>query len=283
MKVLVMHQFYKVAPLIGALWSTCLLPADAVELNTQVHAFGGLVAVEQEKESLSNLVLGLWGTVTITSDGKASGSGIIRYEGVAPCAWTPPAPENGPAPYCELKNLQDGAFTVTGEISGEMQTQHLLTGLSDMVTGESKKTAQDIIDTTPSTLKLQMTMTDAPKELIEFWGLSDGEREMHETGVATGGLHVSTLFDKPFFLSPVPNKAGERDRYEFSGIYPGDWPIKSAGAVYFPDLPPSKLPKETAYEVFINGGVTPNGSKLGEDTLNLDVLNPWFGGAYNKY
>lgn len=283
MKVLAMHQFYKFAPLIGALWSACSLSADAVELNTQIHPFGGLVAVEQEKEALSNLVMGLWGTVTITSDGKANGSGIIRYEGVAPCAWTPPAPQNGPAPYCELKSLKDGAFTITGEVSGEIRTQHLLTGISEMVTGDIKASAQDIIDTTPPTLKLQLTMTDAPKELIDIWGLSGGEREKRGTDVATGGLLVSTLFDEPFFLSPVPNKAGERDRYEFSGTYPGDWPIKGAGAVYFPDLPLSKLPTETAYEVFINGGVTPNGSKLGEDTLKLHVLTPWFGGAYDKY
>lgn len=278
-----MHQFCKAAPIICALGSVYALPAHAVELNTQVHAFGGLVAIEQEKESLPNLVMGLWGTITITPDGKANGSGIIRYEGVAPCAWTPPAPQNGPAPYCKLESLQDGAFTIIGEVSGEMQTQHLLTGLSEMVAGDTKASAQDVVDTMPPTLKLQLTMTDAPKELIDVWGLSNGGREMRETGVATGGLLVSTLFDTPFFLSPVPNQAGKRDRYEFSGTYSGDWPIKGAGAVYFPDLPLSKLPTETAYEVFINGGVTPNGSKLGEDTLNLDVLNPWFGGAYNKY
>lgn len=278
-----MYQFIKSIPAIAALYCTSTLSANAVELNTQVLAFGGLVAIEQEKESLSNLVVGLWGTVTVTPDGKANGNGIIRYEGVAPCSWTPPAPQNGPAPHCKLENLLDGTFAVTGEISDERQTQHLLTGLSELATGDTNASAKDIINSTPQILTLHLTMTDAPSELIEVWGLSDGGREMRETGVATGGLLVSTLFDAPISLSLATNASGERDRHEFSGTYAGNWPIKSAGAVYFPDLPLNKLPTETAYEVFINGGVTPNGSKLGEDTLNLDVLNPWFGGTYKKY
>lgn len=283
MKAISMHQLCKTVSAICAIFSLHALPANAVELKTQVHAFGGLVAVEQENESLSNLVIGLWGTITITPDGKASGSGIIRYEGVAPCAWTPPSPENGPAPYCKLENLVDGSFAVSGEIAGEIQTQHLLTGLSEMVTGDTKASAQEIVSATPSILKLQLTMTDTPKELIAVWGLSQGARERRETGVATGGLLVSTLFDKPIFLSLPSNEDGARDRHEFSGTYAGDWPIKGAGAVYFPGIPLNKLPTETAYEVFINGGVTPNGSKLGEDTLNFDVLTPWFGGVYKKF
>ncbi|MEH6728414.1 MAG: hypothetical protein V7703_19880, partial [Hyphomicrobiales bacterium] len=215
-------------------------------------------------------------------DGKASGSGIIRYEGVAPCAWTPPAPWNGSAPYCNLENLLDGTFAVTGEISDDLKTRHLLSGLSNIVDGNTNVTSQDIITSMPSILELHLTMTQAPKELIEVWGLSDGGQEMRQTGVATGGLIVSKIFDKPVFLSLDPDDAAAAHRHEFSGTYPGDWPIKGAGAVFFPDLPLSRLPTETAYEVFVNGGVTPNGSKLGEDTLNLDVLNPWFGGAYDN-
>lgn len=278
-----MHQFCKLISAIGFLCAASTLSAKAVELNTQVVAFGGLVEIEQEKESLSNLVIGLWGTVTITSDGKANGNGIIRYEAVVPCAWTPPAPQNGQSPYCKLVNLFDGTFAVTGEISDDKQTQHLLAGLSEMAAGDSKTTAQEVIDTTPRTLKLQLTMTQPPKELIDVWGLSGGGKELRETNVATGGLLISTLFDEPFFLSPYQNEFGARDRHKFSGTYAGDWPIKSSGAVAFLDLPLSRLPTETAYEVFINGGVTPLGSKPGEFELNLDVLNPWFGGTYDKY
>lgn len=276
-----MHPLWKTVTATGAALVTGLLPAAAVELNTQIRAIGGLVAVEQEKESLSNLVIGLWGTLTIHPDGKASGDGIIRYEGVAPCAWTPPAPENGAPPYCRLKNLLDGTFTVTGEVSDEARTAHLLTGLSDMVARETTASADDIIDSAPQIIVLQLTMTQPPKETIEVWGLSGGGRETRETGVANGGLLVSGIFEDSIILSLEPTEAEALNRHEFSGTYPGDWPIKGAGAVFLPDLPLSKLPAETAYEVFVNGGVKPNDTKLGEDTLNLDVLNPWFGGLYD--
>lgn len=278
-----MHHLWTTILATGAAFLAGLSPAIAVELNTQTRAIGGLVAVEQEKESLSNLVIGLWGTLTIGPDGKASGDGIIRYEGVAPCAWTPPAPQNGSAPYCRLKNLLDGTFTVSGEISEEARTTHLLTGLSEMVDGKTTASAEDIIATTPTVIVLQLTMTQPPKETIEVWGLSGGGRETRETGVANGGLLVSGIFDDSFILSLEPTEIEALTRHEFSGTYPGDWPIKGAGAVFLPDLPLSKLPSETAYEVFINGGAKPNDTKLGEDTLNLDVLTPWFGGLYDHF
>lgn len=257
---------------------------QASEPKTQTHSFGGLVAVEQKKESLSNLVMGLWGSITVEEDGSVHGDGVVRYEGVVPCAWTPPAPENGPAPYCKLENLLDGRFSVKGHVAEEEQTKYFLTELSELVASRSEQTASDIIEDAPTVLAIELALDEKPKELIEFWGLSEGGRKRRETHVATGGLLISTLFYQEFLIALKPSDASAPDRHEFEGYFEGDWPIASAGAVYFPQIPVEELPTETDYQVFTNGGVTPASNELSEfKPINLDVLDPWFGGLHSKY
>lgn len=252
--------------------------------NTETYSFGGLVAVEQEKESLSNIVMGLWGSLSVEEDGSVHGDGIVRYEGVVPCSWTPPAPENGPAPYCKLENLLDGRFSVKGHVAEEEQTKYFLKELSEQVVNGNDKSPGEIIDNAPTILAIELALDENPKELIEFWGLSDGGRKKRETHVATGGLLISTLFNQEFLIALNPSDSSAPSRHEFEGHFEGDWPISAAGAVYFPQIPAEILPTKTDYQVFINGGVTPVSKELSEfKPLNFDVLNPWFGGLYSKY
>lgn len=252
--------------------------------NTETHSFGGLVAVEQEKESLSNIVMGLWGSLSVEEDGSVHGDGIVRYEGVVPCSWTPPAPENGPAPYCKLENLLDGRFSVKGHVAEEEQTKYFLKELSEQVVNGNDKSPGEIIDNAPTVLAIELALDENPKELIEFWGLSDGGRKKRETHVATGGLLISTLFNQEFLIALKPSDSSAPSRHEFEGHFEGDWPISAAGAVYFPQIPAEKLPTKTDYQVFINGGVMPVSKELSEfKPLNFDVLNPWFGGLHSKY
>lgn len=252
--------------------------------NAETHSFGGLVAVEQEKESLSNIVMGLWGSISIEDDGSVHGDGVVRYEGVVPCSWTPPAPENGPAPYCKLENLIDGHFSVKGHVAEEEQTKYYLKELSEQVAKGNDKSPGEIIDNAPTVLAIELALDENPKELIEFWGLSDGGRKKRETHVATGGLLISTLFNQEFLIALKPSDSSAPSRHEFEGRFEGDWPITAAGAVYFPQIPAEKLPTETDHQVFVNGGVTPASAELNEfKPLNFDVLNPWFGGLHSKY
>lgn len=275
--------FLSICLILGLLAANiAVIQANETKANT--HSFGGLVAIEQKKESLSNLVMGLWGAITVEEDGSVYGDGIVRYEGVVPCSWTPPVPENGPAPYCKLENLIDGRFSVKGHVAAEEQTKFFLTELSEMVAGQDKQVAEDIIKTAPTVLEIELSLDENPKELIELWGLSDGGRIKRETHVATGGLLISTLFYQEFLIALNPSDSSAPNRHEFEGYFEGDWPITSAGAVYFPQIPQQKLPTETDYQVFINGGVTPASKELNEfKPLNLDVLNPWFGGLHSKY
>ncbi|MEP0519956.1 MAG: hypothetical protein ABJO09_01290 [Hyphomicrobiales bacterium] len=257
---------------------------QAKETKAQTHSFGGLVAVEQKKESLSNLVMGLWGSITIEESGAVHGDGIVRYEGVVPCSWTPPDPESGPAPHCKLENLIDGRFTVKGRVAEEEQTKYYLKELSEQIVGHNEKTADEIIENSPTVLALELALSENPKELIEFWGLDGGATAKRETHVATGGLLISTLFYQEFLIALKPSDPYAPSRYEFEGYFEGDWPITSAGAVYFPDLPLEKLPTETDHQVFINGGVKPISEDMDEfKPLNFDALIPWRGGLYSKY
>lgn len=269
--------------LVGVLLVAPIIASQANAADSQSHSFGGLVAVEQKKESLSNLVMGLWGTISVKTDGSVSGYGVVRYEGVAPCSWTPPAPENGSAPYCKLENLFDGRFSVSGRVADEERTKFFLTELTEMVAGKDTKTAHEIIEDAPNVLEISISLDELPKEVIKIWGLSNGGQEMRETNVAAGGLLVSNLFNKDFLIALKSSGSSAPSRHEFKGSYEGDWPIVAAGAVYFPQIPQDKLPTETDHQVFVNGGVTPAGEELSESAIiNLDVLNPWFGGLYDK-
>ncbi len=218
------------------------------------HSFGGLVAVEQKLEALSNIVVGLWGTLTIDADGQVTGGGIIRYEGVTPCKWTPPAPENGAPPHCQVKNLFDGEFSIVGSTFNNRSSIYHRQVLSEMVAGTNTQTTKEIDANEPIPLQLELKMDVAPKEILDIWGLSDGSTKTRETNVAQGGLLVSTLFDGPFVIG-LNDKAQVPTRHEFQGFYTGAWPISAGGAVYFMDIPPEKLPKETDYQVFLNAGV----------------------------
>lgn len=240
--------------LLGSVLSP--VPAGAEQLAAPIsYSLGGLVEVTAHENAASKMLMGLWARLEVAQDGSVTGTGIIRYESVAPCEWRPPEPNNGKSPYCRIDELVDGSFKVTGELLETIHRHDDDNPLKNALFDLADKNTDARPGYAPSRLRLRLEMDRQPRELLSLWGFSTPTVQQSYTGAATLGLLSSGGFGTDFEISPIStnfdanSNGGEpvfaARQHVFRGRYQGNTPVISSGSYFFVELSADDLPKGT--------------------------------------
>lgn len=222
------------------------------------YSFGALVKVVAAENAASTMYLGLWAPLQVHSDGRVFGEGVISYEQINPCAWRPPHPENGGAPYCRIDKLHDGRFKVTGEVVEWVHRHDEDNKLKNMIFAYADSLSKTRLGYAPLKLRLKVSMISKPQEALSFWGFSTPTIEERKTGAGELGLHASNLLERAFEIAPIPTDTaitGGADlkgahQFMFSGNYKGGTPLSGNGSAFFLNSSADKLPASTDTRIY---------------------------------
>ncbi len=173
---------------------TACSSAVAQSLEYPIHLS---MQIESPQNAASTMIGDLWGKLVVDPDGSISGEGRILYSDISPCSWIPPYPDDGDPPYCELTGVQDGSFTISGnvidytgsgdEIDDAILSSHEAWGIKTAVA--------------PRTLRITFTPNEVPMEKMNLWGMNNGLQPI-ETGALAMGLDAAGVFNT-FEISPI--------------------------------------------------------------------------------
>ncbi len=201
------------------------------------YAFHLSSQVDAPDNATDELIADIWGALTVDASGDVDGEGTIAYNYAKPCEWEPPYPDDGPAPYCQITGLRDGAFTVSGSAiewtgEGDSIDEAIFASLAEM--GYT-----DVISA-PRLLELTFHVTEIPAEEMLFWGTNSGKNP-GETGALALGLSAADVFELPFQISPIIIGADSTDFITDVGTrtFEGEGQVASSmGTLFFVDEVP---------------------------------------------
>ncbi|MEZ5666897.1 MAG: hypothetical protein R3F55_05595 [Alphaproteobacteria bacterium] len=270
-----MHQMIRPArPLwpAAALLAATLSHAAAEEAGRQiVYPLAGLVQVAAPENAVAGMVMALYGTVTVTADGRVSGEGVIVYAQMDACAWQPPVPDRESTPYCTIETVVDGAFSVTGSVVATVHRHDADNPFRDGVFALADAHADARLDYAPLTLNLTLAVEREPVERLALWGFSQPGIQPGATQAAALGLHVSGLFGTafdivPIAMVPLADDAGAAAiaaarQFASAGTYAGGTPLSASGSLGFVDVDPAGLPTATNPWVYLQHAAAPAGAR----------------------
>ncbi len=264
---------------IGVAVAAAAVPTAAAEVEPQiVYPFVGVIQVFAPENAVSGMYLGLYGTVEVSADGTVSGGGAMIYDQLEACAWEPPHPDGETAPYCNIEDVIDAAFSVTGTVVETVHRHDDDNPLKDAVFALADNHSSERLGYAPLTLRLTLSLDGILSERLAFWGFSQPGIQFDSTQAATLGAYVSGLFDMEFEIAPIamiPLEASAHAetiaaarQYASEGDYHGGTPLSASGSVGFVDIDPARLPTATNPWTWLQHAVEPAGERpLSEDEL----------------
>ncbi len=152
--------------------------------------------------------LRLFGSADVAADGSVSGEAWSVFHYLEPCGWEPPYPHSGPPPYCGLRGVTDGTYTVSGKVLESVNT----TTDSPLAKAVAGYLGAMGIERNIAASKLELTISpvQVPNEHMDLWGWEDPmETKRISTGAAFLGLGGAKVLLEPFTVVPaLPGVAG---------------------------------------------------------------------------
>lgn len=220
------------------------------------YVLSGAIQIGAAENAVDEMVVGINARVSVSDTGAVTGTGTLVYLKMTGCEWESPHPGGSPSPWCRTDGVEDGTFTLSGEV---LETVHrhdednsyrdAAFALADAFTSERPGYA-------PLRIRFQLQPGTLPQEQLTFWGFSTGATEYRTTGAATLGVMSSGIFSKPFEIlavSPgadIPGLEGRNIHY-LKGAYSGGTPVVAEGHVALVNADWASVPAATNPAVYL--------------------------------